>query len=163
MTIDEDTRILVVADWSVEPADVVAECRRRAHRVRAVFILLVPAWLHGADWAGDPRVSMPCARRQLVTLERLCAVADLAVEVAGVGDPDPISAIGDALAAHAVSGVLLCTRVRHMPSHPLDLPHRARRLTGLPVDRVAMRAGRRRAHCLPEEARPLEPARRAVT
>jgi hypothetical protein len=150
MAIDELRRILVVADWTVEPTDVVAECRRRAELDPALFILIVPAWLHGLDWAGDPRAAVPCAHRQLVTLARLCVVAGLTVEVAGVGDPDPISAIGDALAAHAATGVLLCTRERHLPSHPLDLVHRAHRATGLPVHRVAVRAARRGGHCVPE-------------
>ena len=151
MAIDESTRVLVVADWTVEATDVVAECTRRAERDAALFILTVPAWLHGLDWAGDPRVSVPCARRQLATLARLCLDAGLAVEIAGVGDPSPVSAIGDALAAHAASRVLLCTRERHVPSHPLDLAHRVHRVTGLPVDRVTIRAGRPDAHCRVEE------------
>jgi hypothetical protein len=137
MAIDESTRVLVVADWTVEATDVVAECRRRAEAGRAVFILMVPAWLHGLDWAGDPRAAVPCARRQLATLARLCLDAGLAVEIAGVGDPSPISAIGDALADHTATSVLLCTRGRHVPAHPLD--------------RVAVKAGRAGGHCLAED------------
>jgi hypothetical protein len=151
MAIDESTRILVVSDWTVDATDVVAECRRRAEVDAAVFILIVPAWLHGLDWAGDPRAAVPCAQRQLVTLARLCVDAGLAVEVAEVGDPNPISAIGDALTDCAATDVLLCTRERHMPSHPLDLAHRAHRVTGLPVHRVAVRAGRTGGHCLAEQ------------
>jgi hypothetical protein len=115
MAIEESTRVLVVADWSVEATDVVAECRWRAEADRALFILMVPAWLHGLAWAGDPRAAVPCARRQLATLGRLCLEAGLAVEIAGVGDPSPISAIGDALAEHTATSVLLCTRGRHVP------------------------------------------------
>jgi hypothetical protein len=151
MAIDELTRVLVVVDWTVEAADVVAECRRRAERDPAVFVLTVPAWLHGLDWAGDPRAAVPCARRQLATLARLCLDAGLAVEIAGVGDPNPVSAIGDALAEHAATTVLLCTRGRHVPSHPLDLVHRVHRVTGLPVARVAVRADGANGHCLAEE------------
>ena len=152
MAIDELNRTLVVADWAVEPGAIVAECRRRAERDPALFILMVPAWLHGLDWAGDPHAAEPCAHRQLVALARLCVDAGLTVEVAGVGDPDPITAIGDALADHAATGVLLCTRERHLPSHPLDLAHRAHRVTGLPVHRLAVRAGREGGHCRREEA-----------
>jgi len=155
MAIDKATRVLVVADWTVEATDVVAECRRRAERDRALFILMVPAWLHGLDWTGDPRAALPCARRQLATLARLCLDAGLAVEVAGVGDPSPISAIGDALAHHTATSVLLCTRERHVPSHPLDLTHRVHRVTGLPVHRVTIRAGRAGGHCLAEAEEPL--------
>ena len=151
MAVEELRRVLVVADWTVEATEVVAECRRRAERDPALFILMVPAWLHGLDWAGDPHASMPCARRQLATLARLCLDAGLEVELAGVGDPSPISAIGDALAGHMATTVLLCTRERHVPSHPLDLAHRAHRVTGLPVHRVTIRAARTGGHCLAEE------------
>jgi hypothetical protein len=151
--IDEPTRVLVVVDWTVEATDVVAECRRRSERDPALFVLTVPAWLHGLDWAGDPRASVPCARRQPATLARLCLDAGLAVEIAGVGDPNPISAIGDALAAHAATSVLLCTRERHVPPHPLDLVHRVHRVTGLPVHRVAVRAGQHGGHCLAADER----------
>lgn len=151
MAIDGLTRVLVVADWTVEATDVVAECRRRAERDPAVFVLMVPAWLHGLDWAGDPRSAVPCARRQLATLARLCLDAGLPVEIAGVGDPSPISAIGDALAEHSATSVLLCTRGRHVPSHPLDLVHRVHRVTGLPVHRVAVRADRASGHCVAEQ------------
>src|SRR3954471_13719222 len=140
MAIDESTRVLVVADWTVEATDVVAECRRRAERDPAVLVLMVPAWLHGLDWSGDPRAAVPCARRQLATLARLCLDAGLAVEIAGVGDPSPISAIGYAPADHPPASRLLCTRGRHVPSHPLDLVHRVHRVTGLPVHRVVVRA-----------------------
>jgi hypothetical protein len=151
MATEAPTRVLVVADWTVDATDVVAECRRRAERDPALFVLMVPAWLHGLDWAGDPRAAVPCAHRQLATLARLCVEAGLAVEVAGVGDPSPISAIGDALTDHAATSVLLCTRGRHVPSHPLDLVHRAHRVTGLPVHRVAVRAGQASGHCLAEQ------------
>ncbi len=83
MAIDESTRVLVVADWTVEATGVVAECRWRAEADRALFILMVPAWLHGLAWAGDPRAAVPCARRQLATLARLCLDAGRAVEIAG--------------------------------------------------------------------------------
>src|SRR5262245_65420991 len=99
MAIDELTRILVVADWTVEATDVVAECRRRAERDAALFILIVPAWLHGLDWAGDPRAAMPCAHEQLVTLARLCVDAGLIVAGGGGGDPGRHSGIGGAVGA----------------------------------------------------------------
>ena len=140
MAIDELTRILVVADWTIPAEDVVAECRRRDEADHALFILAVPAWLHGLDWAGDPRAAVPCAQRQLEALARLCVDAGLTVEIAGVGDPDPISAITDALADHPATDVVLFVRPRHLPSHPLDLRHRAHRLTGLPVDQVQLAA-----------------------
>ena len=144
-----DARILVVADWTVDPHAVVAACSRHDERDPTSFVLLVPAWLHGLDWAGDPAASAPCAQRQLETIAQLSIAAGLDVEVAGVGDPDPISAIGDVLESHAPTEILLCGRERRFgTSHPLDLAHRAHRTTRLPVRRisVAAAAGPRARH-----------------
>jgi hypothetical protein len=129
-------RVLVVADWTVDPRDVVAACAERGDE--AVFVLTVPAWLHGLDWAGDPAASAPCAQRQLDAIASLSRASGLDLEVAGVGDPDPMSAIGDTLDAHGATEILLVARRRRIAgSHPWDLVNRAQRLTGLPVRRVA--------------------------
>jgi hypothetical protein len=103
-----------------------------------VFVLTVPAWLHGLDWAGDPTASAPCAQRQLDAIASRSRACGLDVEVAGVGDPDPLSAIGDTLDSHGATKILLFARRRRIGgSHPWDLVHRAQRLTGLPVKRIA--------------------------
>ena len=138
-------RVLVIADWRADPHAVIAACARRASQGRAGFALVVPAWLHGLDWAGDPHASRPCAARQLETLLRLAAAAGLEVELATVGDPDPTSAVDDALQTFAAREILVC-RDRPRRAHPLDLPHRLRRTTGLPVDAPPLRAGLRRRH-----------------
>ena len=141
-------RALVVVDWTVDPDAVVHACAAR----RQPVVLTVPAWLHGLDWAGDPGVSSPCAQRQLESIAVLGRAAGLDIEIAGVGDPDPMSAIGDALAAHPASEVLLFTRPRRLgAAHPWDLEHRAHRLTGLPVRRIGVPA-QRRGHCDAEAA-----------
>ena len=131
-------RFLVVADWTVDPYAVVGALRRRAAE-DAAFTVVVPAWLHGLDWAGDPSASVPCAQRQLDKLADLSIRAGLDVEVAGVGDPDVISAIGDALDGHDATEILLFERRRRFARHPLDLVHRAQRATGLNVRRVEAR------------------------
>jgi hypothetical protein len=134
-------RILVIADWTVDPHAVAAACARRSAQHGASFVLVVPAWLHGLAWAGDPSASAPCARRQLETLTRLFLAEGLDVVDAGVGDPDPMSAIGDALEVVLATEVLLFARERRLATpHPLDLAHRAQRLTGLPVRRIPMPA-----------------------
>jgi hypothetical protein len=136
-----DARILVVADWTVDPEAVVEACGRHDRRDATSFALVVPAWLHGLDWAGDPAASTTCAERQVERIVQVGVAAGLEFEVIGVGDPDPISAIGDALWSHPSTEILLFGRERRFgSSHPLDLVHRARRASGLPVQRISVPA-----------------------
>jgi hypothetical protein len=132
-------RVLVVADWAIDPYGIIAACRRRAaSEPRVRFGLVVPAWLHGLDWAGDPYASRPCAARQLEKLERLATHARLHLAVAEVGDPDPTSAIEDMRAEFLASEIMLFTRPRRL-RHPFDLMNRIRRPTGLPIHATAIR------------------------
>src|SRR4051795_11744321 len=92
------SRLLLVTDWTVDPHAVIEEASRRtSERPGTSFGILVPAWLHGVDWAGDPRASVPCAQRQLAALTELAAAAGLRIGTAVVGDPDPATAIYDSL------------------------------------------------------------------
>jgi len=147
---------LVVADWVVDPETVVTTCATRNQS--SALHLVVPAWLHGLDWAGDPFASVPCAHRQLERIIDLCRTADLRVDSAEVGDPDPLSAIGDALGAVRVDEIVLFARGRHVADgYPFSVVRRAERLSGLQVTPVAVRAAprppRRRflagSHCAP--------------
>jgi hypothetical protein len=132
-------RVLVVADWRVDPHGVIDACRLRASRGDVAFALVVPAWLHGLDWAGDPRASRPCATRQLETLGDLARAAGLVVELAHVGDPDPTSALDDALQTFPATEIFLCRSRRRR--HPLDLAHRLRRSSGLPLHEARLAPG----------------------
>jgi hypothetical protein len=133
-------RVLVVADWTADAEAVLAVCVQHRELSGGALRLLVPARLHGLDWAGDPAASVPCAQRQLTTIGRLADAVGFAFEGAAVGDPDPLAAICDALHAWPAGEVLLCTRRRGAAvSHPLDLARRTRRLTGLPVSRIQVR------------------------
>jgi hypothetical protein len=147
---------LVVADWAVDPEAVATTCAER-HRSSALH-LVVPAWLHGLDWAGDPFASVPCARRQLESIAESCLTAGLRVTSAEVGDPDPLSAIGDALEVVGVDEIVLFARGRHVArGYPFSVARRAERLSGLQVTAVAAgpapRQPRRRllagSHCAP--------------
>jgi hypothetical protein len=139
-------RVLVVSDWRTDPEAIVAACVDRQERSGGDFALLVPAWLHGLDWVGDPAASLPCAYRQLATLAHLADSVGFAFDAAGVGDPDPVAAICDALDEWPADELLLCTRGRRAAvSHPLDLAHRTRRATGLPVSRARLRASTARS------------------
>jgi hypothetical protein len=134
-------RVLVIADWTTDPEAVVAACVERQKLSGADFGVLVPAWLHGLDWVGDPAASLPCAYRQLATLAHLADSAGLPFHAAGVGDPDPVAAICDALNEWPADELLLCTRGRRaVVSHPLDLAHRIRRTTGLPISLIRLGA-----------------------
>jgi hypothetical protein len=150
-----NTTRLVVADWRVDPEAVAIACRELVDDGTALR-LVVPAWLHGIDWAGDPRGSIPCAGRQLESITELCLAAGLDVESSAVGDPDPVSAICDAVAAGGVGEILLFARGRHVSlGYPLSVASRAARLAGLPLRSFATalppRAQRRRhfagGHC----------------
>jgi hypothetical protein len=144
-----DHKTLVVADWSVDAEAVVSALQRRSDQHPHEFQLLVPAWLHGLDWAGDSTASMPCAHLQAETITHLAAAAGLRFAAVGVGDPDVGAAVLDALGARRADDILLCMRPRRLSlSHPLDLAHRIERLTKLPVGRVeivpvaSMKSGR---------------------
>jgi hypothetical protein len=92
--------------------------------------------LHGLDWAGDPLVSVPCAQRQLERIDALARAGGLSL-TAAIGDPDVLAAISDAAAGAPADELVLFWPPRRVRlSHPLDLSQRARRLTGVPVERV---------------------------
>ena len=129
---------LIVTDWTLDPHAVIAACTRHVDGRPAAFALLVPAWLHGLDWAGDPTATVPCAEEHLDALRHLYAAAGLDVVASAVGDPDPVAAIADAIAAwHPADVVLfLPRRSRLAARNPLDITTRTRRVTGLAVSQV---------------------------
>ena len=157
MQIETETTVapLIVADWIVDADAVATTCATYVDAGSGVRVV-VPAWLHGLDWAGDPWVSVPCAQRQLARIEELCLGAGLEVIATQVGDPDPVTAICDAVDAGGVDEILLFARGRHVSEgYPMSVAQRAERLTGLPVQRfatpLAWRPSRRRrlvgGHC----------------
>jgi hypothetical protein len=139
-------RVLVVADWKADPTAVVAACTAWAGSGSASFELLVPAWLHGLDWAGDPFISVPCARRARDQIAELAEAAGVRLEAAEVGDHDVIAAIMDVVLSRPVDQLLLCVCGRPQHGHPFDVTHRASRATGLPVSRVVVPEAASRTH-----------------
>lgn len=124
---------LVVADWKIDAEVVAARCRHQLGEGAALRVV-VPAWLHGLDWAGDPFASVPCAQRQAELLNRLCLDAGLDVLSSEAGDPDPLSAISDSLFDRSACRILLFATGRHVSTiHPFGLARRTERLTGLAV------------------------------
>jgi hypothetical protein len=137
MNRNSHTRVLVVADWDVDAQAIVAACERWNSQQPSAFRFVVPARLRGLDWAGDPWASVPCADRQLESITRSAQAAGLNVTSSAIGDPDVITAIGDAVAGEPADELVLCLRAsRFALSHPFDLAHRAQRLAGVPVERI---------------------------
>jgi hypothetical protein len=129
--------VLVVADWSIDAQAVIDACERRNKETTSAFGLIVPAWLHGIDWAGDPFASVPCARRQLVNITTLASRSGRAFDSAEIGDPEPVAAMCDVLDDWLADEIVICARGSRIP-HPFDVTHRAARVTGLPVQRVSL-------------------------
>jgi hypothetical protein len=130
------SRILAVVDWSVDPNVVAETLRARSATEPTEFTLLVPSRLPGLDWVGNPNASRPCATRQLGELERLSRLHGFSFATASIGDPERLPAIRAALEASSASGVLLFEQKRRPFAHPLSLPRRVERSTGLPVESI---------------------------
>jgi hypothetical protein len=132
MTARTYQRVLVVADWTVDERAATAAVKARHAEDGAVFSVVVPAWLHGLDWIGDPTARRPRAQAQVDKLEHLWAHAQLPVVFAEVGDPDPVSAVVDALAKWPADEIVLLAR------HARTIARRIGRVTGLPTRRVGI-------------------------
>ena len=155
-----DHHVLEVADWSIDPQAVIAGLERLGP-----VSLVVPAWLHGIDWVGDPHASVPCAERQLMRLTHMAGDAGIELLHAAVGDPDPLAAIEDACDAVRPDELVLFVRERRGASLlGLSLAARAGAATGLSVRRVPVPLAQRRrtgfawwrlgaGHCRLEAAR----------
>jgi hypothetical protein len=138
-------RVLAVADWDLDPHAIVSAMLAHDDGRPSVYELLVPAGLHGLDWAGEPSASMPCAQRQLARLEQLLDDAGVRVEIGQVGDPVAGAAISDAFYDRPADEILLFARHRRLRiSHPLGLASRIERATGVPVTRLRVPASHRR-------------------
>jgi hypothetical protein len=151
---DWSRRVLVVADWDLDP-QIVANALAARHRDRpSLYALLVPAGLHGLDWAGEPNASRPCAERQLLALKLRFGDVGIPVERGRVGDPEAGPAISDAVYDWPADEIVLFVRNRRLRvSHPLALARRVERATSLPVTRIRVpspTAGRRRFRTTPQ-------------
>ena len=145
--------LLLVSDWVADPDEVAGVAHQAVRAAAAEITIVVPAWLHGLDWAGDPRASIPCAARHAELLGAACRARGLHVAGAAVGDPHPATAVLDALAAHSYERILLAREARRVPRLPwLRLEQRIERACALPVESVAVDHPRRRHahHCVAE-------------
>src|SRR3954451_4899657 len=91
------SRLLVVADWAVDAQAVLSACPHSTSGDQREVALLIPARLHGLDWMGDPRASVPCAGRQLETIVGLAAARGREFTSARGGGPRVLTSICDVL------------------------------------------------------------------
>lgn len=128
--------VLVVANRTAESDELLGALRERAAEGPARFTLLVPATAHGVAWAADTHAGEPEAEAHLRrALDRMRAAG---LEVDGrLGDPSPVTAVGDALNFGSFDEVIVCTLPKHVSKWlGLDLPRRIERASGLPVRHV---------------------------
>ena len=135
-------RTLVVADWKTDPHEVIAACASRPEAQHLRIALVVPAMLHGIDWVGDPYANVPCARRAVDELTELFHAAGITVVSAAVGNHDPVAAAIDATLSEPPEQILVCGVKRRIKL--LDVGHRVRRATRLPVLSVPVSPANRR-------------------
>jgi hypothetical protein len=141
-TAQAPVRVLVVANKTAATPALLDAVRERASRGPCTFTLLVPNTAHGLHRVVDPEDQ---DRSEAETTLELAL--PLLSEAAGrrvdglVGDPEPLSAIQDAINLHGFDEIILSTLPTRVSRWlRLDLPHKAAGL-GLPVTTVTA-AGR---------------------
>jgi hypothetical protein len=139
-------RVLAIVDWDADPERAVEAFQSVAHAGPSVFGLVVPSRLHGLDWLGDPIASVPCAQRQLDALAERATRDGLDLARLGVGEPEALTAIRDALLRWPADEIVLA-RARHLAPRPFNLARRVRRVTRIPVRHVDARPAHGHVHC----------------
>jgi hypothetical protein len=141
-TAQPPARVLVVANKTAATPALLDAVRERAARGPCTFTLLVPNTAHGLHKVMDPEDQ---DRSEAETTLELAL--PLLSEAAGrrveglIGDPEPLSAIQDAINLHGFDEIILSTLPTRVSRWlRLDLPHKAAGL-GLPVTTVTA-AGR---------------------
>jgi hypothetical protein len=141
-TAQAPVRVLVVANKTAATPALLDAVRERASRGPCTFTLLVPNTAHGLHRVVDPEDQ---DRSEAETTLELAL--PLLSEAAGrrveglIGDPEPLSAIQDAVNIHGFDEIILSTLPTRVSRWlRLDLPHKVAGL-GLPVTTVTA-AGR---------------------
>ncbi|HEY5052454.1 MAG TPA: hypothetical protein VII45_03495 [Solirubrobacterales bacterium] len=134
--------IIVVANRTADSPELIEALRRRSALSPVRFTLLVPAVPYGFAWAANMKAGGPGAVTRAQAGARRMRGSGLELERTIVGDPDPVSAVGDALHTGRYDEVIVSTVPRGIAHwFRLSLPDRLRRLTDLPVSHVAGHAG----------------------
>jgi hypothetical protein len=130
-------RVLVVAHKTAATQPLLDAVRERARRGKATFTLLVPNTTHGLHKVVDPEDQGGGEAQAVIerALPGLSGAAGGPVEGI-VGDPDPMSAIQDAVNLRGFDEVIISTLPTKLSQWlKLDLPSKVTGL-GLPVTTV---------------------------
>ena len=130
-------RVLVVAHKTAATQPLLDAVRERAHRGPGTFTLLVPNATHGLHKIVDPE-DQGAGEAQAVIDHALPLLSEAAgAPVEGIlGDPDPVSAIQDAINLHGFDEVIISTLPARVSRWlKLDLPSKVSGM-GLPVTTV---------------------------
>ena len=129
--------LLVVAERTADPSDLIQLLAHRAHAAPMNVALVVPATLHGVDWAGDPHAAVPDALAYAQDLLHRLTAAGVRVRETIVGDPDPRAAIEDALHGRNVAEIVISRAPKRIAGLlRSDLPQRIVQATEAPVTYV---------------------------
>src|SRR4051812_10150265 len=109
-------QVLIVADRTADTFSLVRVLRERARTERIEATVVVPASLHGLEWVGDPRATIPDAERHAALLQAALLNAGVASCEAEIGDPDPHAAVDDALGSAHFDEVLISLRSPRLAS-----------------------------------------------
>lgn len=135
-------RVLVVAHKTAATQPLLDAVRKRALRGKSTFTLLVPNATHGLHKVVDPE-DQGGGEAQGVIDKALPGLSEAAgAQVEGiVGDPDPMSAIHDAINLRGFDEVIISTLPSKLSQWlKLDLPSKVTGL-GLPVTTVTPEDG----------------------
>jgi hypothetical protein len=136
-TAQAPVRVLVVANKTAATPALLDAVRERAARGPCTFTLLVPNSAHGLHRVVDPEDQDRSEAETTLELA-LPLLSDAAARrVEGlIGDPEPLSAIQDAINLHGFDEIILSTLPTRVSRWlRLDLPHKVAGL-GLPVTTV---------------------------
>jgi hypothetical protein len=138
---DAPARVLIVANRTAATPALLEAIRERAARGPATFTLLVPNAAHGLHRVVDPEDQSRSEAE--ATLELAIPLLEEAAggRVEGmIGDPEPLSAIQDAVNLQGFDEIILSTLPKRVSRWlHLDLPHKVAGL-GLPVTTVTARS-----------------------
>jgi GABA permease len=138
---DEKASVLVVANQTAESDALLEALRRRAEESPCEFTLLIPATPHGLRWAADMSAGEQEAEEHRDAMVERLRATGLEIREAKVGDSDPLAAVQDACNFESYDEVVVSTLPLHMSKWlKVDLPHKVKHATGLPVIHVETKA-----------------------